>query len=53
MGYEINEVVERTDKEWIVLLDLGGDTKERMIEALKMFLDSVECEESSVALCVC
>ena len=53
MGCQINEVVERTDKEWMVLLGLDGDTTECMIEAFKMFLDSVECEESSVALYVC
>ena len=40
MGCEMNELVERTGREWMVLLlGLCRDTTERMIEAVKTFLE--------------
>ena len=40
MGCEMNEVMEKTGKEWMVLLlGLCDETNERMIEAVKEFLE--------------
>ena len=40
MGCEMNEVIERTGKEWMVLLlGLCAETNGRMIEAVKEFLE--------------
>ena len=40
MGCEMNEVIERTGREWIVLLQgMCGETSERMIDAVKEFLE--------------
>ena len=39
MGREMNEVIERTGREWMVLLlGLCGVTSERMLDAVKEFL---------------
>ena len=38
----MNELVERTGREWMVLLlGLCGDTTARMIDAVKMFLEKM------------
>ena len=40
MGCEMNEVMEKTGKEWMVLLlGLCDETNEYMIEAVKEFLE--------------
>ena len=40
MGCEMNEVVEKSGREWMVLLlGLCQETNERMIEAVKEFLE--------------
>ena len=42
MGYEENDMVERTGREWMVLLlGLCGDTTARMIDAVKMFQEKM------------
>ena len=42
MGCEMNVLVERTGREWMVLLlGLCGDTTARMIDAVKMFLEKM------------
>ncbi len=43
----MNEVVERTGREWMVLLlGLGGETNDRMIAAVKVFLEKMWCARS-------
>lgn len=42
MRCEMNELVERTGREWMVLLlGLCGDTTARMIDAAKMFQEKM------------
>ena len=49
LGHNRNERVEMTGREWMVLLlGLCGDTSERMIEAVKEFLErmwSARCRD--------
>ena len=38
----MNEVIERTGREWMMLLlELCGETSERMIDAVKEFLEKM------------
>ncbi len=47
MGWDVNEVIEITEKEWMVLLlGLSGEASERMVEAVKRFLERVWCARS-------
>ena len=42
MGREMNEVIARTGREWMVLLvGLCGETSTRMIDVLKEFLEKM------------
>ncbi len=44
MGWDVSEVVERTEREWMVLLlGLSEEATERMVEAVKRFLERVWC----------
>ena len=42
MGHEMNEAIEITGRKWMVLLlGLCGETSERMIDAVKEFLEKM------------
>ena len=49
MGYEVNVRVERTGREWMVLLlGLCDESTERMITAVKEFLEKMWCARHRV-----
>ena len=42
MGRELNEVIEKTGREWMVLLlELCGKTSTKMIDTVKEFLEKM------------
>lgn len=54
MGCEMNALIERTGREWMVLLlGLCGDTTVHMIDAMKMSVKKMWNESSLVFLLVC
>ncbi len=50
LGCEMNEVVERTGREWLVLLlRLCGEVTERVPDAVKVFFgENVACKEQEM-----
>ena len=41
MGRKMNEVIERTGKEWMVVLGLDGETSAQMIDTVKDFFEKM------------
>ncbi len=49
MRWDSIEIIERTRREWMVLLmEQNGEVTERMIKAVKVFLERMRCVKCSV-----